>query len=72
MRRCESYFPTGPSIALSKSLPTLGVNLYIAWSLWKQEGSAEHGAVLDFARAVLARGYDVEHVDPVFRAGLGA
>jgi hypothetical protein len=50
----------------------VGVNLYIAWSLWKQEGSAEHGAVLDFARAILAGGYEIEHVDPVFRAGLGA
>jgi hypothetical protein len=48
------------------------VKLYIAWSLWEQEGSAEHGAVLEFGRAILAGGYEVEQVDPVFRAGLGS
>ena len=59
-------------LQISNNDGAVGVNLYIAWSLWKQEGSAEHAAVLDFARSVLAGGYEVEHVDPAFRAGLGA
>ncbi len=46
------------------------VKLFIAWSLWSEEGSAEHAAVVDFARSVMARGYQVEQTDLAFRSWL--
>lgn len=49
----------------------LRVKLDIAWSLWKDEGSAEQRAVLDFARALVAGGYTIEHADRELRSGLG-
>jgi hypothetical protein len=49
----------------------LRVKLFVAWSLWRNEGSAEHGAVLDFARAVLADGFEADKVELGFRGGLG-
>jgi hypothetical protein len=46
------------------------VKLFIAWSLWSDEGSAEHAAIVDFARTVVARGYLVEQTDLAFRSWL--
>ena len=40
--------------------------LSIAWSLWKQEGTPEHAAVVTFAKALQRRGYQVREVDPEF------
>jgi hypothetical protein len=43
------------------------VKLAIAWSLWKDEGSPEKAAIAEFARAVAADGYAVEHLDREFQ-----
>jgi hypothetical protein len=51
---------------------TLRVKLYVGWSLWKDQGSAEQRAILDFAKKMLAGGYTVDRADRELRAGLGA
>jgi hypothetical protein len=41
--------------------------LWIGWSLWKEEGSAEHTAVVGFARGLMTRGYLLKSADSEFR-----
>jgi hypothetical protein len=40
--------------------------LSIGWSLWKEEGSPEHAAIVDFARTLMTWGYQVDDVGPEF------
>lgn len=51
---------------------TMRVKLYIAWSLWRDQGSPEQRAILDLARKMVAGGYIVDSVAPELRAGLGS
>jgi len=46
---------------------TVRVRVNIGWSLWEEEGSAEHAAIVDFARVVIARGYEIRSLDDAFR-----
>jgi len=49
---------------------TVRAGLIFGWSLWKEEGSAEHAAIVDFARALIARGYEIDQLDDAFRKWL--
>lgn len=44
--------------------------LLIGWSLWKENGSPEHAAIIDFARRLVSRGYLLERADPEFSGSL--
>lgn len=51
---------------------TLRVKLTIGWSPWKDEGSPEQRAIVDFATTMIAWRYTLDKADRELRAGLGA